>query len=180
MYVGDYDGSFPQTRKGSADPSIDDASGEMEEPDFGPTFKLFAAYHLAGDAAGPCPSDQDPHGKLCDGPFPDHPDLDSYITNGWFAFGLKESQVKSPATTVYLGERRSEPGQGTPYCSYLYRPWFNPTNPKAPENDMDPADGALSSRHVGSANYSFADGHMKKMKFSQTYDPASGINMHKP
>ena len=102
IYISDYDGVFPQTRKSSSDPSLDDASGQLEEPDFGPTFKLLAEYHLSGDGTADCPSDTDPKGALCDTPFPDHPVLDSYVTNGWFAFGLKESEVKAPATTVYL------------------------------------------------------------------------------
>jgi len=178
IYVGDYDGRYPQTRRTSADPSTDDGAGELEEPDFGTTERLLAPYLGQGDGTAPCPSDDDPKGKRCDQPFPDHPELGSYVSNGWFAFGLKESDVKVPADTVFWAERRSDRATETPFCNYLYRPWFNSTNPKAPENDMHPTAGALSSRHSGGANYTFADGHTKKLRFEQTYAP--GVDMHRP
>ncbi len=182
LYVSDFDGAYPQTRTTSADPSVDDAGGELEEPDFGPTERLLSPYSGDVDSHSPCPSDPDPRGKSCDGPYPDHPDLDSYITNGWFAFGLRESAVKAPSQTIYWAERRSEASEDSPpYCNYLYRPWFNSSNPKALEDDMANGSGAIATkRHDGRQNFGFLDGHSARLSFVQTFDLASGVNMHRP
>ncbi|MBX3112251.1 MAG: prepilin-type N-terminal cleavage/methylation domain-containing protein [Fimbriimonadaceae bacterium] len=181
LYVDDFDGGYPQTRKTSSDPAKDDADGSMEEPDYGPTWRLVRPYAKTGDALAHCPEDPDPTGSLCDAPFPDHPDLHSYITNGWFAFGLKEPQVKAPAETVYIAERRSSAGPGgVPYCNYLYRPWFNLANHDAPENDMDAESGAVSTKRHHQANYGFADTHVKSLPFAATFNLENGTDLHKP
>lgn len=173
LYLQDYDGIYPATRKPSYDPAADDAAGQLEEPDYGPLLPRLAPYR--GNESAYCPSDPDPKGLRCDAVNFDHPELNSYLYNGFFAFGLSESQVRNPASTVLFAERRSETIDGVaPFCNYLYRPWFNSKNPTAPEDDMHPKYGAISSRHSGVANYTFADGHTKAMHLEQTLD------MHTP
>ncbi len=179
LYLTEFDGAYPQTRKSSEDPTTEDADGALEEPDFGSVFNRLLTYTKAR-AVFRCPSDGDALGQSCDTFEPDHPELDSYLYNGLFAFGLKESGVTQPAETILFTERRSQVVDSTPpYCLYLYRPWFTSGNLKAPEDDMDAIVGAISTRrHDGLSVFTFADGHAKAMAFSQTFDPPGGINLH--
>jgi prepilin-type processing-associated H-X9-DG protein len=62
----------------------------------------------------------------------------------------------------------------------MYRPWFNSSNPSAPEDDMDPVIGAVAARrHNERSNYAFADGHVKNLAWTQTFSLASNVNLHK-
>ncbi|MBL8066982.1 MAG: prepilin-type N-terminal cleavage/methylation domain-containing protein [Armatimonadetes bacterium] len=181
LYNSDYDNTYSQTRKSSKDPAIDDADGSLEEPDFGSFFNRLTPYKVTGDMLGKCPSDPDPLGRDCDTPAPDHPDLLSYLVNGYFVFGLAESAVDKPAETILLAERRSQ-GTATadPFCNYLYRPWFNPGNPAAPANDMDARNGAIATKRHVRANYGFADTHVKALSFDQTFQVSGSPNLHRP
>lgn len=181
LYLSDYDNTYPQTRKSSSQPQIDDNAGQLEEPDYGSALTLLQPY-IKSPGLLVCPSDPDPKGKDCDSIYPDHPDLDSYLINGYFVFGLKESAVNRPAETVLMSERRSQPVAGaSDFCLYLYRPWFNANSPSAPEDDMNPETGAIATkRHNARANYLYSDSHVVTRSFSQTFSASAGLNFHDP
>ena len=179
LYLADFDSRYPQTRKNSAQPEVDDAGGALEEPDFGSAFTLLDPY-IKANGFLKCAEDLDSAGTACDQVFPDHAEVNSYLINGYFVFGLSESGVAQPASTVMFAERRS---QGTtdayPYCNYLYRPWFNLNNGLAPEDDMHPTSGAIATgRHAGRSVYAFADTHVKNLAFDQTFTLSGSVNLH--
>ena len=181
MYVSDNDSHYPQSRKSSGSPWIDDADGSLEEPDYGSIFPLLDPYLGIHFKDMICPEDRDPKGQVCESINPDIPDLTSYIYNGNFAFGLTESGVSRPSETILFAERRSESEDGIqPFCNYLYRPWFNSSNPNAPEDDMDPTAGAVATtRHNGHSNFGFSDGHSKSYAWTQTFNLNANIDLHK-
>lgn len=181
LYLSDNDGHYPQSRKSSPRPSIDDADGALEEPDYGSIFHHLKPFLGGNFAILSCMADSDPLGKACLTIDPDVPDLTSYIYNGNFAFGITESGVERMAETVLFSERRSETIDGKqPFCNYMYRPWFNSSNPVAPEDDMDGTIGAVAThRHNKRSNYGFADGHCKSLTWSQTFSLSSNVNLHK-
>jgi prepilin-type N-terminal cleavage/methylation domain-containing protein/prepilin-type processing-associated H-X9-DG protein len=187
MYTSDYDGAFPQTKQSSSNPEIDDSAGSIEEPDYASPFVLLLPYtgtHATSEEDIPrqrlyaCPSDPDPFGRACFAIDPDTSALTSYVVNAFLAFGLAESAVASPAKFVIFAERRSE-GGGTlsPYCDYLYRPWFNEGNPVAPEDEMNGLTGAIATkRHSDQSNFTFADGHSRSFPWAATVRG----DMHRP
>lgn len=189
MYLTDYDGSYPQTKRTSSQPEIDDVDGGLEEPSLGSPFDMLFPYigaggHRVGEklnraAIYACPTDSDAFGQLCAQSNPDAPAVTSYLVNGYFVFGLRESMVDQPSNTIFLAERRSRGNGGIPpYCDDIYRPWWNADNPQAPEDEMDKEFGAVSSkRHLELANYIFADGHVRNLAWTRTYAPPS-VNLH--
>ncbi len=189
MYVSDFDGAYPQTKRATSQPEVDDANGGYEEPEYGTVFEMIYPYlgsgaHQTGTKVDQvkiyaCPEDDDPFGQACLQSNPDAPDVTSYLTNGYFVFGLTESGLTHPSTTIQFAERRSDGhDQIPPYCDYIYRPWWNATNIQAPENEMDPVGGAVATtRHLNLSNFTFADAHVKAMPWTQTYSPP-GINLH--
>src|SRR5215472_767833 len=50
MYMQDYDDRFPQTKRTSAQPQIEDADGSIEEPDNGSIFAKILSYTGHGGA----------------------------------------------------------------------------------------------------------------------------------
>lgn len=189
LYTTDFDEKYPQTKKTSSDPKIDDPDGAFEEPLYESVFFLIFPYSgsrvpinsndLSNQKLFACPSDEDPFGKRCLPINPDAPATTSYVINGYFVFGLTSTQVAAPANTIIFAERRSEQLNGVPsYCDDMYRPWWDDTNTQAPENDMSHIDGAISSlRHNALSNYAFVDTHVKTMPWSKTYS-LPGINLH--
>jgi prepilin-type processing-associated H-X9-DG protein len=173
IYVDDFDGRFPQTKDSVSNPAVTDSDGSLNEPDYGSFFTLLQPYASKSQAILVCPLGTDPFGQKCIQANPDVPDLNSYIVNGFFVFGLNESSVSSPASLILFSERRDEAGDAdTPYCDYVYYPWFNPSNPAAPENDMDAETGAVDThRHDERPNFAFADGHAQNFVWNQTYNP---------
>jgi len=181
LYVEDFDDCYPQTRQTSAQPDIDDAAGNIDEPIYGSVFEVLLPYvsSKAGTAIFSCPEDRDSFGKRCFEIDPDAPDVASFVTNAFFVFGLSGAGVPSPASTIYFSERRSRPdGAVDPFCDDVYRPWFNPANSEAPEDEMDPLLGAVDTmRHLGRSNFDFADGHAKSLAWTQTFSlPA--VDLH--
>ena len=173
MYLSDYDGMYPETRQYSADPAQEDEAGEIDEPVYSTAFEPLAPYTTKTDGLLRCPEDSDPFGRACVAIAPDFPGFVSYLANGYFVFGLSESQITSAGSTVYLAERRSDStADADPFCDDIYHPWFNATNPDAPEDEMEPVDGAVATqRHNGLANYDFADSHAKALVWGATYAP---------
>lgn len=189
MYTTDSDGMYPQAKRSTAQPEIDDANGGYEEPDLGSVFEMIYPYlgsgrritgqNLSQAKIYACPTDPDPFGQICAQTNPDAPNVTSYIVNGFFVFDLGEDGVDKPASTIYFSERRSRGQNGAPpYCDDIYRPWWNSTNPQAPEDEMDVDNGAVATkRHLDMANYIFADGHAKTLSWTQTYAPPR-VNLH--
>ena len=192
MYNQDWDFMYPQTKQTDANPAVDDADGSIEEPDIGSLFTMILPYTGAKTATDlemtrqklyACPSDPVPFDPQCPAVYNvGGPTVNSYMVNGYFVWGFNESQVNRPADTIYIAERRSvsagSPSQA-PYCDDVYHPLWNPSNPVAPENDMDPVAGAIASRHNGGANYVFADTHAGFRKFEQTWSPPN-VDHHTP
>lgn len=185
LYTSDNDGAYPQSKPTTTNPEIDDLNGGFEEPDEGSVFDLLLPYTATARSGRTysglfkCPSDTDAFGRVCAELNPDAPNVNSYLVNGAFVFGLNESSVTQPASTIFLAERRSESVDGAPpYCDYMYRPWWNAQNPDAPEDEMRPRIGAVSNGRHAVTNYGFADGHAKSMNWTQTYSPPA-INLHR-
>ena len=203
LYIQDTDGRYPQSKRGSTQPQIDDSTGQLESPDYGSVFAMILPYtgsgvrgtsaeefegHLREQTLLACPDDPSPFNSDCnssasgnpEAPFNDGgPQVVSYLTNAYFVFGLTESQVTAPAETIYLTERRSSASAdpAASFCDDIYHPWFGDAgNPAG--NEMDPKAGAIAaSRHGGGANYIFADGHAGWKRYEQTLSP---INRHIP
>jgi len=193
LYIQDYDSTYPQVKGTTTDhPEIDDADGSIEEPDTGSVFKLLLVYtghpsessedQLFRQGLFACPADTNPFDQSC----PDvvnigGPHVVSYLINGYFVWGLNESAINRPSETINYAERRSVPENGVAqFCDDIYHPWWNPSNLVAPENDMDPFTGAISThRHIGGANYCFAEGHAKFKFWGQTWSPPN-IDLHNP
>ncbi len=189
MYITDYDGSYPQVKRSSSQPDVDDADGSIEDPDYGSVFAIIFPYTGGGKIVDEdlstqklfaCPSDSNPWGKGCKEINPEAPPIASYLINGFYVWGLNESGVDQPASSIYFAERRSEMENGVEqFCDDIYHPWFNLNNPVAPENEMDPFTGAIAThRHTNLANYVFAEGHVKSLHWEQTY--SATVNMHSP
>ncbi len=202
MYLSDNDGYYPQSKTTDANPQIDDAAGQLENPDNGSIFAKILPYTGHGGSTSEdvmfqqklysCPVDPDPFDLSC----PDvvnigGPHVISYLINAYFVWGLNESSVGVPAGVIEYAERRSVPVNGVPqYCDDIYHPWFNYLNPNlgssqglanGVDNEMDTLTGAVAnSRHNGGANYTFADGHAKRFLWVQTWSPPSNVDMHTP
>ncbi len=195
MYMQDYDSTYPQTKgKTTPQPQIDDLDGSIEEPDIGSLFTMILPYAGGGrkltDEAMlnhklyACPTDPNPFDPKCPTEVnPGGPNVNSYLVNGYFVWGLQEAGVNHVTSTIYLAERRSVATDTSPqYCDDIYHPWWNETTfpSVAPANDMDPHDGAIAAlRHNEGANYVFADTHAGWRMLSQTYAPG-GVNLHDP
>ncbi len=184
LYLSDSDGAYPQTKDSSSSPALEDSDGSMNDPDYGSVFTMLGPYiqrsaNVKGQGLLACPSGGDPFGAICLEANPDIPDLTSYVVNGYFIFGLNDSAVPQPSSTILLSERRSDFTSGMhPYCDYAYYPWFNVLNSSAPEDDMDLTSGALAThRHSGRSNFSFADTHAKNLGWTQTYS-LPRVNLH--
>lgn len=188
LYVADYDGLYPQDKRTSAHPEIEDADGSIDDPDNGSVFVMIYPYtgkpqidesQISDQKLFACPSDPKPFDPDCEIINEEEPFVSSYLVNAGLVFGQSESDVAKPSDTIFFAERRSEPaGPALQFCSDIYHPWFNPTNPVAPANEMDPLTGAIATtRHSGGANYVFTDGHAKTLRWGQTYAPPT-VNLH--
>jgi prepilin-type N-terminal cleavage/methylation domain-containing protein len=195
MYASDHDQRYPQAKRTEAQPALADASGDIEEPDYGSIFAIILPYtgHAGASAEDQlfrqklyaCPADPAPYDPLCRTKYnPEGPPVISYMVNAYFVWGLSEADVRQPAQTIYIAERRSEAAGNPPeppFCDDIYHPWFYPPiNSRAPENEMDEVTGAIAAvRHQGGSNYIFADDHAGWRRFSQTFSPPA-INLHVP
>lgn len=182
MYVSDFDGVYPQTRQFSAQPDVDDLSGAIDEPIYEPAFGPLQGYLGSRNPISRlfvCPQDADPFGQRCFEIDPDSPEVTSYVVNGYFVFGLNESSITNPASTIYSSERRSAAaGDFDPFCDDIYHPWFDINNSLAPGNEMDANFGAVATtRHLGLSNFDFVDGHAKGQHWGDTFSPPR-VNEH--
>ncbi len=154
MYTEDYEERYPQSKQSSAQPQIDDSTGQIETPDYGSVFAMILPYtgsgaratsvadfetHLPDQKLLACPDDPAPFNPDCNSatsnpaaPFNNGgPQVVSYLTNAYFVFGLTEAQVTAPAETIYITERRSSASASAAasFCDDIYHPWFNTANP---------------------------------------------------
>jgi prepilin-type N-terminal cleavage/methylation domain-containing protein/prepilin-type processing-associated H-X9-DG protein len=195
MYMQDYDFTYPQTKgTTTSKPQVDDMDGSIEEPDIGSMFTMILPYtgvrsdytddDMIRQKLYVCPSDTNPNDPTCPTVIlPGGPTVNSYLVNGYFVWGIAESQVQDFSGTIYVGERRSEVVNNTPqYCDDIWHPWWNANtiSQGAPEDDMDPLIGAISSRHKGGSNFTFADGHSAWKRLNQTFSLDGKIDLHNP
>ena len=120
QYVQDADEKYPQEHPGTANPAVDDNSGQLETEDYGSPFEKIMPYVSQGNAQNTasltqqlfvCPDDPDPHGLqlgvACTSTAP-LPGITSYLINAYFLFGATLAQVQEPSSTVYLAERSDQ------------------------------------------------------------------------
>jgi prepilin-type N-terminal cleavage/methylation domain-containing protein/prepilin-type processing-associated H-X9-DG protein len=188
LYVQDYDETYPQEHPSTGNPVVDDATGQLEDIDYGSPFDKILPYVASKDSAKTqlyiCPSDPDPHGKgildaggrcINGGEEPPGP-LSSYIINAYYLFGATLAQIPEPSQSIYVVERRSE-RKPTDFCDVHYHPWMGEI--ELPANDADLLNPAAiaSKRHTGGSNYVYADGHSKWQRFENTRKPFGGHDL---
>lgn len=178
LYLTDYDSTYPQEHPAADNPATADNLGQLESIDYGSPFDKILPY-VKGDTSAKaglyvCPSDTDPHGQTlldpsgnCIGSSPLAPPpgpLTSFLLNAYFLFGATESKLDAPAQTIYVSERKKS------FCDVHYHPWLGET--ELPTSSTDTANPvAISERHTGGSNYTYADGHAKWRHFADTRKP---------
>jgi prepilin-type N-terminal cleavage/methylation domain-containing protein len=180
-YLQDYDDLYPQTKAHfSFNPAVADADGSIDLPDKGSLFLLIGPYSGIGD----CPANRDPDDEACSAIPSAGNNVNGYTVNGYFVFGLNQSQiVNGVASTILFSERRNFPSDDgqPPNCDVIYHPWYTPSNPLAPRDDMHEIHGALDTRrHFKGSDYLYADGHAVWREWGRVYNPDGNINDHKP
>lgn len=190
LYAADFNGAYPQTKRRTAQPERDDADGGLEDPEYGHGLLLIVPYtgsrsgvggELSGHGLFACPTDPNAFGRDCLQINPDEYPVNSYLINGSFVWGLNESDVDRPSSTILFSERRSQTESGQdPFCDYMYRPWFNDRVEEAPADEMAEFGGAIATRrHSKRANYGYADGHVRSSSWRETF-ALPGLNLHSP
>lgn len=190
-YVDDYDEKYPQEHPATGNPAVDDDNAQLENADYGSPFEKIIPYVSGGDDSSgslsqrehlfECPDDGDPHGATlgvaCTDAAP-APGITSYLVNAYFLFGATLSQIKEPASTIYIAERNSA------FCDVHVHPWLGEIydargylgqvsgNVPAPSGGCVPHPDSqfaiASQRHTNGANYAFADGHAKYERYAVT------------
>lgn len=110
----------------------------------------------------------------------------SYATNYYMApFGrfsiqpsnthgfTRMSMISNPSQTIYICEL----GRNN-YGDHVHPAWW--TFPNSDGAFMNSDEDVAKSIHNGGANYACVDGHVRWMKFEQTFDPARDINLWDP
>lgn len=184
LYLGDYDDKYPQEHPSTSNPVVDDASGQLEDEDYGSPFDKILPYVSGKDSLKVglyiCPTDPDPHGvRLLDtqgkcidsGEVPPGP-LSSYQLNAYYLFGLTEGQVNEPARSIYISERRDT------FCDVHYHPWMGEIElPTSALDTVNPIALAFN-RHAGGSNGAYADGHAKWSQFARTRAGFAGHELY--
>jgi prepilin-type N-terminal cleavage/methylation domain-containing protein len=182
LYLTDYDSRYPQEHRHTDDPVTADATAQLEAEDYGSPFDKLLPYVKANDTAKVglyiCPADADPHGSSvldtdgnCIGSSPLAPPpgpLNSFLLNAYYLFGATESQIDSPAQSIYIAERK-----GT-FCDVHYHPWLAETEMPTSSSDHANPVAIAASRHNGGSNFVYAEGHARWRTFGQTRQPFSG------
>jgi len=178
MYVQDYDETYPQEHPTDSNPAVDDNQAQLESIDYGSPFDKILPYVASTNTSKTqlyiCRDDPYPHGQgLLDsnGNCPGSPaspppgPLTSYLLNAYFLFGATLSSLPVPAESIYVSERKDN------FCDVHYHPWLGEVEiPTGPADTTDPIAIAFT-RHSGGANYIYADGHSKWMRFENTRKP---------
>ena len=140
IYSNDRDDVFPVIHSGSFS-SPSDVAGDQQW--FTP---LINDYNYSTDYLH-CPADQ----------YYEKDHIVSYVINAMFTFGNKVSQTAT-SSRIVLSER-GEDTAGVPWHHQCYPGMASPEQWKNKVSD---------SRHNGSANYLFADGHVGRHKLAET------------
>ena len=190
MYLQDDDEVYPQEHPSTDNPVVDDATGQLEEEDYGSPFDKILPYVASKDASNTqlylCPSDPDPHGNasldsdgncIGSGETPPGP-LSSYVLNAYYLFGVSEAKIDLPSQSIYIAERRSEGNKATDFCDVHYHPWMGEVEPPANANDNVNPSAIASKRHSGGSNYVYTDGHVKWRRFEDTRKPFAGHELY--
>ena len=182
LYLQDYDEKYPQEHPTSANPALDDSTGQLESIDYGSPFDKILPYVASKDTSQTqlylCPSDADPHGLhlldssgncLGSNPLAAPPGpLSSYLLNAYYLFGATLSQIDTPSRSIYIAERKDG------FCDVHYHPWLQETEiPSGPNDKTNPV-AIASLRHNQGSNYIYADGHAKWRRFESTRQPFEG------
>jgi prepilin-type N-terminal cleavage/methylation domain-containing protein len=175
LYLNDWDDKYPQEHASTSNPVVDDSNAQLESIDYGSPFDKVLPYVASQDSAKTqlyiCPADPDPHGLMiedsqgnCLGSNPIAPPpgpLSSFLLNAYYLFGATESQIDTPAQSIYISERRSD------FCDVHYHPWLGEVEtPTGPADTADPVAIAFN-RHNNGSNGIYAEGHAKWRVFSQ-------------
>ena len=182
MYLSDNDDKYPQEHPGTANPVLDDSTGQLEAEDYGSPFDKLLPYVASTNSAKTglylCPTDSDPHGlKLldvagnCIGSSPLAPppgNLNSYMLNAYFLFGATETQLVQPSRTIYIAERRET------FCDVHFHPWFSEIEIPIGANDLVNPIAIAFVRHTKGSNGFYADGHAKWSAFARSRTPFEG------
>jgi prepilin-type N-terminal cleavage/methylation domain-containing protein/prepilin-type processing-associated H-X9-DG protein len=138
------------------------------------------------DLLNRCPSDSS---ALWDSGDPAMRRRTSYGINAYFTpnhppyWGLKMGQVTYPSSTIVVAELSWNVAKD----HFMPMFWGSPpreTNPMVQDREWDPVRQLPKSvniaAHTGGANYVFADGSARWMKFEQTWDQAAGKDWYDP
>jgi prepilin-type N-terminal cleavage/methylation domain-containing protein/prepilin-type processing-associated H-X9-DG protein len=180
LYTMDWDDAFPQTRTYSGDPLGD--PGQFSDGDEYVETKDLLSKYLKTDQVWRCPSDASP---LMVADEEDSGDEDSssdreavrtsYGINDWYEFGPSLGDVKDPSESIYLGERSETDltGQFENVRWWLWGGYQGPDRDRLLTAQVisDASQQLDLYRHNKGANYGFADGHARWMRFSQTWVP---------
>lgn len=208
MYMQDYDEMYPEEHPRCANPAMGNApsgdyDGGLETVDYGSPFEKVIPYIEREDFTGNasetlqlyvCPDDSDPHGNditttgldltsggtsCAAGAGTPYPGVTSYVINAYFLFGLSDSAVPDPSSTIYIAERNFN------FCDVHVHPWLGEVFDSSgdtgailgatPVPICDSANPAIdhsfaiqSNRHSNGANYAFADSHVKWETYAAT------------
>lgn len=112
----------------------------------------------------------------------------SYSVNAHLEYAWSLASIGRPAEAIYLTDRSDIPPADPTEAPEEHYSWWAFTNP--PISDLSPLPGTLDQDAInvqispqrytgGVASYLFVDGHVKAMKFEQTWGPADR-NLHYP
>jgi prepilin-type N-terminal cleavage/methylation domain-containing protein len=186
MYIGDYDGIYPQEHPSTSNPIVDDANGQLESVDYGSPFDKILPYVASKDSSKTqlyiCPSDPDPHGlALLDSqgncqflsPLAPPPgNLSSFLLNAYYLFGTSESQIIEPARSIYIAERRDN------FCDVHFHPWLGEVEDQGSPTDTINPIAIAYNRHTNGSNGIYAEGHAKWSNFNQARAPFPGHDLY--
>ena len=117
--------------------------------------------YIKSEGVFQCPAMPDDERRV----FPDNdgaaidPDSD-YIINGLFVHAVHAAKIVTPAQQIFSAQRREN------FDVEDYHPWPEPENGNLPEWD-----NVNKTIHLEGANYLFADGHVKWLRWENTLRP---------
>jgi len=112
-----------------------------------------------------------------------------YVLNGYCTHAFPISQIAIPGDQISIAERQSGYNDCDYHPCYLggneyadLPPWNLSTDQLLAshmhESGAHGTNAIASERHNGGANYGFCDGHVRWMRWVETYCPSMGINLH--
>jgi prepilin-type processing-associated H-X9-DG protein len=173
QYLSEYDGVYP-----TYDIDREKISGQPPEPPEERAWYTAIDPYLPSPRFGGdlrCPADA----SLAPAPDPDWKKeyVTSYSVNGWTEYDLKQTEVRSPASWVLMGERNNQThGPNGPWRFYFWT-WQGTPRVWPPAAAPIPAEKAAEdlalTRHSEGANWLYGDGHVKWGRFSDLWKGGS-------